>query len=521
VSDSLDPSSVTPDPVNPGDYIISAKNYTKTVTGTVTFTYATISGTLQLYIFAPTGVLQVETHEWVPDPALTAADVLSSVFGITGLSGAAALDALAQKGYPAYLDGYLDYLEFTFNDNIVLDLACVMSVSYSDPTGSFNRSWGVYNVVPVGVAAGNPAARYRLWLRPSGVVDPGATLETGLEPLIMFVSDRVDSLNPSVGGAGGLYETTPGITHDSAAPVVAAYKLYDNICQGDSAPVVEVLMSEAISSVSTTPTLSSIETALDRRNPDGSRITSVSDGSFTSVALVEIENGLTGQYAGYSFELEPDSASLFMENASAVRLNVSGISNHMPRDAFGNHVNGRPNREVALTHGQGSPDVVCDLTMTSTADVWSAFNLAWSWVTTPEGGSENVPLFPWWGITLVNPCRGIPIEQCPDGSHQIYIWDVLGNVVADPETNASLKVILKADVLWADGKKSITIGLEELRDYLINNNSSAVYPLFWNGLNNRGRRVAPGGYIIKRTIFDGVNKPVVVHEKLIFKNPKR
>jgi hypothetical protein len=132
---------------------------------------------------------------------------------------------------------------------------------------------------------------------------------------------------------------------------------------------------------------------------------------------------------------------------------------------------------------------------------------------------EDVPLFPWWGYTLVNSCRDMDMADCPDPEISIYIFDLFGNLVADPQSHPNtLHRVLDAQELWGSGQKYAEAGLADLKLCMEGGVASNNCPLYWNALNKKGRLVAPGGYLVKRVITDKLNPPVEVIEKLIIRS---
>jgi len=54
-----------------------------------------------------------------------------------------------------------------------------------------------------------------------------------------------------------------------------------------------------------------------------------------------------------------------------------------------------------------------------------------------------------------------------------------------------------------------------------NNGSPCGILPAWNALNNKGRLVAPGGYIIRMVVSDQISEPQIINTKLIMTRKKR
>jgi hypothetical protein len=222
----------------------------------------------------------------------------------------------------------------------------------------------------------------------------------------------------------------------------------------------------------------------------------------------------------YSLTLNRDTAlsiAMLSNQGNEMRLNL--IPQPMERqvfDADGNPGNEIRNQWTVISAGnaKGNQDV-CLRAQITVSNIQNAYNFAWD---------GNTPLFPYWGITIPN-CMGNDVETPPDILITVQIFDLLGNLVASPDKNRCLGVVITGEAAFAIGNGRYAQSVSFDYDYLIKNKdasggSPCGFLPAWNGLNNKGRLVAPGGYLVKMTVSSKCMEPQVSDIKLIMTNAK-
>ena len=325
-----------------------------------------------------------------------------------------------------------------------------------------------------------------------------------------------------VGSPSDLYDTSDSLSVDSAAAVIAQFTLKDNLCVAESRSVVRVFFSEAVR-LPLVVDREHLETSFTRvtasdtsRKLESETIFSVSQTEglndiYTECVLSDVSTG------GYLFEIVPGKEGSFKQSITKIRLNMwPTLPGHIVVDMYGNSCFGRANRWAYLDAEPGYAPLSCQQFNPTAADRFDGLWLRWGKQEGVDGLPEAVPLFPWWGDELTNPYSDNNLLPPPDPVISIHIFDLFGNLVADPVSNPSLSVELNADDLWlqADGTYASTVSLDYsyLKD--CHNDYSNCIPV-WNCVNSKGRLVAPGGYIVKKVINNKVDPPEESTLKLI------
>jgi hypothetical protein len=232
----------------------------------------------------------------------------------------------------------------------------------------------------------------------------------------------------------------------------------------------------------------------------------------------------------YELYLDPNPKSLSkLSNASnEMSLSTHLISNSQARDLAENGGNNAANRWARIISGKLVNPVACNVNQITVSDIHQSMTYAWNLDET----NTLVPAFPWWGGTITNPYSDTADPNFLKDKHiifSVYIFDLLGNMVASPNHNACLQKIYTIDELFKvdngtgyNKTQSVNFGWLNARANPSGSGGSPcqVVPA-WNALNNKGRLVAPGGYIVKLVINNGVDAPDVSTLKLIMTNKKR
>ena len=529
---------------NGGDYSIKVLYIQTTKLRNGSLRTDTLPGGSIVHVKAEVSVVSVSTHEWLPR-ARTARDfsdlsnplsvhaVLKDVFGVSpaDIAGtytvpSAALALLASQGYPPRFDGYLDYLDLALSEPMMLDASCIVSIDYTHTSAPLTRRWALRKIITA-----DNSLTYRLWLTPTFIGKPSDyadTLETGMKPVLVFDNIRVAALNNSrrISGSSAIYETPASLTHDSAAPVIAGYVIKDNTCnQDEKNNTIRIFMSEPVArppSIS----LSGLNTAFSRIDADSAIAgihDSLLDGSFISITeepesinLVYSENpGNLPVIWAFSLELAQGKDTQFRLGLSGIRLNSGALAGQNVSDLLGNNCTGADNRKTLLSTKEPGKNVICNLMLITYAEQNDALTLSWS----SESGGTETPLFPWWGFTLVNPTASNQTHKPPDIRVSNYIFDLLGNLVANPSSNPSLIVVLDAEKLFGNGdgtyKKFAEFGLKNLQVCRSQGSQLTGCGLFWNALNRKGRLVAPGGYVVRMILSNGIDPVIDLTDKLV------
>jgi hypothetical protein len=499
------------------------------------------------------GVQSIVTHEWYPNHStfsssnpLSMSSVLKNVFNRSNITNASAAQTfLDSMGYRNHLDGYMDYIDILFNPadtGIVLNEDCISSIIYTSGNNKFSRYWkkgstrGVYKLEQLGAGAGGRYKAYRVWLVPTFIAHPSLadTFETGMKPSVVFDNQVIKTINPGYAGIGNpskiqvLYETPFSLTIDSMAPVVARYVLFEHVCVPESSNTIAIMFSEPVKKPHAI-NLANLATAFTRRNPDGSEIHTFTDGSLASVSGSNIDHPVYADLLNptiglnaYSIVIAENADTLFVQGKSGIYLKIDADVNHKVEDMHGNHAAGRVNRIAWLETHKETPDILCELTLISTSDRNDMIALRWG--ADPADPAQQVPLFPWWGYTIINPYSNDNTQRPPDLRIELYIFDLLGNLVADPLNNPSLGMTVDAFLLWGNPdntfNKTAEVGLEELQGCWGQGETRPCLMPYWDGLNKKGRLVAPGGYVVKRIFNDQINGPIEIMDKLIVTNTK-
>lgn len=544
----------------------NARGIDSSVEGSIVAKVQGLSDTLHLSIIAPVRVVRISTHEWIAGresgKGLSADEVLTQVLGLSlsGLDSAGKMDSLRSSGYCDYLDGRLDYLNITLSAPVKLTRNCISDVRAEQGANQDNPAtvWkgeitgskepiDFYALTPADDKPADSAhSRYRLWLKPSHLfknivnkpVNPSC-LETGFLPSLTLDNNAIKVLNPSglsFGTAASL-TTDESIVADSAAPVISKIFFLDNSCkESDRRSFVEIYFSEPVGQTSLTK--NQIKAFVKRSIAVKSKVDS---GFMTNPAIVSDFSEITTSELGESDPRESwnyapnngkmmycrivlsDSSRSVSELSSGgieMRLAVSAsVQGLQIFDLSMNSGNSQPNRWVPINPAKPLSEIVCRVFQRTEADIKDMPGFGWDPVT-------NEPLFPFWGVVARNPYNGSDMPAGKFFSLSIFVFDLLGNQVASPDQNPCLNVRIPYETLFAtDSVTRLTRNLDF--NYLVTQaglkgtqSPCGILPA-WNGLNNKGRIVAPGGYIIKLVADNQMQTREESNLKLILTNKKK
>jgi len=536
---------------------------------------STLADTINLVIFSTLSVTRVSTHEWIPDTLTTGAlsidSVLSKVFdvSITGLSTAKKLDTLRTMGYTGELDGYLDYLNFELSNSAQLSEGSIDSIWAPHPGLSGDSNVTVWHgTKKMGSSANKVIAHYlkllplnssktayRIWLKPSykfrtlsGSQANPTALETGYKPLIRFnntiiKADTSDNgLNIKQGvqiGVETRHTISGSVVKDSASPVISKVVFSDNRCNPDNrVSSAEIYFSEPVRPLSSV--VPGWKVALTRAFSSRTQETidtSVCSNPRIVESIVEgsTEIGLANKAEAENFS--PTNSMMFVrvmlkDTIAAINLFGTGAAIRLTefpqpsqiRDLSENGGNQRPNHWVSVESNKPVNQPVCEVAAPTLVNRNEMMTFSYS---------NGIPNFYWVGPTLTNPL------QAPEGKDSvlartlkirlsIYIFDLLGNLVASPDINKCLQAEIPYKEIFEMKQGSNTYTSTKNMDYSwlkqktgesSNHSPCGVLPA-WNGLNNNGRLVAPGGYIVKLTVFNGLSSSTEPPMRMIVTNKK-
>jgi hypothetical protein len=510
-------------------------------------------------------VVAVYTHEWIADIGgnIPADYVLSSVLGIdpAGYTDQEKLSMLNARGYPPYHDGYLDYLDISFSSPIYLDKNSVSAISYDHNVndsiivwkGDLKHTFGqadFYALLPADTGAGPAYAKYRIWLKPSFLVKDienkrafPECKETGFIPSITFDNTVIQNypLNPLKITVGNQSLHTVDSTRviDSAAPVLSKVLYIDNKCDPNKTQnEVEIHFSEPIkkfSEVKAGITVRDIRAFTVRKSgqPATENSTFMDMAYIVTKGIEIVDKPDRGNpYEGarfnekkqyimcYRLHLNPDtsaSINLLSNIGNEMQLTIMAQPiDHQTKDAANVSGNGFENVWVEIRPGLATSMVACTQNQITQADIHDALRFRWL-------GDD--PLFPWWGATIVNYNATELNDSVPplDIYITIHIFDILGNLVASPEYHPCLQLTIPGTIFRSpenDDKYLQTFSIDY--PYVVQKAGIGGFPcgivVAWNGLNNKGRLVAPGGYIVKMIINNQILEPSESTLKLIMTN---
>jgi hypothetical protein len=563
----------------------SGGNYHDTVRAVYTEDIA-IQDNFVVFVIPIVGVVEVSTHEYLGDTLGNVSDVeyvLGTIFGVDvnalkqlapgeGVSENYKLvESLRLHGYDVWRDGYLDYLDIVLSDSIYLSSSSVSGVHFDTVNNDGKPDtviWPLSNSLGNSVQLlplDNSGRRYRLWLL-SHSYDVDAPLETGFLPLITFNNNVIYAQNDSLlrlGGAGAFYTVHPSVVKDSAPPVIHRFIHQNNKCDTDD-PVnrIKIGFSEPVlfSGISS----KSVESLclVNGSNLDSTfMLTAIGKGYETNEvydALLAWNFGvndlLTMTYTG---EILEAAEKQFRPGFTKLRFSVLS-SNVEFLDVWGHSGTVSLNRPVTLENDLNI-NPICKLEGNTLVDRYAAMHFSWSPSPDPEDNNALVPDYPFFGFEInlnVMATSGgtsemeyqrelrcgsevyAVVDYASDKvfvSTEVQIFDLLGNLVATPAQNKSLKIEYTAEDIKkflkmedidcnklndyvknnkyfvVDGEGSdpdtlvpiygstITIGYEVMKEAHDNQEQGQVVPA-WNCVNIKGRLVAPGGYIARQTI---------------------
>jgi hypothetical protein len=557
--------------------------------------------TFFVYVVPIVGVVSLVTHEWIADPVLDKAGVeyvLGTVLGMAldslrtaaGLEGKTEddkfVEVLRDFHYSTSRDGYLDYLDLMLSDPLYLRLSHIDSICYHyvPKTGTVSgvRWTGAHLAV-----LDSGRTRYRLWLLPNGLdrLSPGVPLETGFLPVLYFNNVLVQAeqeahLNPPtrLGGAADVYKVDSTAVRDSAPPVVHRFVYQNNECN-PNIPLngVKIGFSEPVrfSGVSV-PQITAFTlingTALDSVFMSAGKI-DVNSASLSAEVLDErLEPFGTPDDADlvYGFQVAESGVYLFQPQVTQVRFSVMpGVFQFT--DLWGNTGTHSANYAVTL---ENDPTVsaICNITGNTLVDRYDAMNFRWSKKEDETGALVDAPDFPFFGFEVNMGVLGTADMQVQNDNllcggtryvvkdydagmlflaSEVRIFDILGNLTADPLANPSLSI------QYTTAEVHEVLGIQEidcsrLNDYLNNGKyyqkpgdpgaPDTLIPKYpgkliigyefmmkvcgprsgkpacvpsWNCLNRKGRLVAPGGYIASQIITTAQSREYVTHKFIV------
>ncbi|MBL8028993.1 MAG: hypothetical protein JNL74_21400 [Fibrobacteres bacterium] len=559
----------------------NAKGLKQTASGNIVCRYnSSIADSFPLNVYASVNVTSLSTHEWYADvnntdpidaSRLTINNVLAVLRpGVTYSSDSSRLLALDSLGYKTYRDGYLDYLNISFSSPVRLSLSSIDSI-FTDGADTLRKYWHVkkykyghnalnplFDSVMINAIVPNDGtndyalssahSHYRIWLKPTPLLrssfrssekrsEWSRAMETGLKPRIAFNDAVVKSLNASWVkiGTGERYATDTIFVTDSAAPLVSRVIFTDNVCADQpTLNYTDIYFSEP---------LKAGQDFSDWRNKlwftdvrVDSRGNTVLDSFFlkddTIVSGFEARTDLGSSHvlesgAGGGNSLVYVRLTLAATSRAALYLSATG-----PRIRFA--LSGSsPFRDRALElDGLVSPSVEVAIVSSANANMSSCRTIGITQVGMPASLSfdsydkDGTPKYPWWGAVLVNPLPNAPYDDVKDRKVRLTatIYDVLGNLVASPDFHKCLHVEMSWDEAFKeDGSNGYSATKLIGYTYLTRNvYSKGITPcgvvLAWNCHNNKGRVVAPGGYLIRIVVDNSVNQTVSTSKLIITGN---
>jgi hypothetical protein len=539
---------------------------------------STIADSFSLSIYASVVVRSVSTHEWYSDvnmtddgDRLTINSVIEAVApSYKDSSTAVKVSHLASLGYGPYRDGHLDYLNISFSSPVRLSRNSIDSI-FIDGADTLRKYWKVkkhkygyssndlspesFDSVSFYAIVANDGTddpnllnhhnRYRIWLKPtpklvsqfgSGApkVNWSLAMETGLRPRIAFNDNSVKSLNASWVriGTGAGYVTDPLSVTDSAAPLVSKVVFTDNICAAEpKANHTDIYFSEPLKAGGTFTdwrnmtlfTVTRTDGVLDSSFLANERIVAGFDAR-TDVGLSHrLEGGASSSGSLVYIRLTHTDSVIALRylSGSGALLRFAQSSNGLFKDK-GLELDGSlaPSVDVKISSVSDVSVSACRAIGPTRADLPAAMN--WRNID-PE---TKAPAYPWWGAVLVNPLPNATSSDVADRKVRltITIYDVIGNLVASPDFQKCLSLELDWEKAFGDGTGNYSetklLGFNYLVDNVINRNITPCgVMLAWNCVNNKGRVVSPGGYLVRMLVDNSVNQTVST-AKLIIGNGK-
>ncbi|OGJ92889.1 MAG: hypothetical protein A2248_08460 [Candidatus Raymondbacteria bacterium RIFOXYA2_FULL_49_16] len=596
VSGTLDTAGIIRDGNRIG---YSAANALDGASGTITVRYtgpsADIAYAFDLLIVPVAQVLLIETHEWVPDTVSGIAfirTVLDSVLGIDPDSLWIALQArgssqnqvylaaLQANGYMPFRDGYLDYLDITLSMPFAFKNTYISAIRFDAQTydGPDSVVWRVSDLgrtirlLPRG--PGNTL--WRLWLITNAGQSVHAPFETGLLPSVSFDNNAIRQANSHtnfpvlIGTDGDIYSTDMAITVDSTPPVIAGFRFQNNACKiGEPENRIFISFSEPVATgaISIFSSITAFTIDYRTRTDSGFMSTAILEASPSGRVYDTLEAWSYDGDAAYTMTYEAvvnkDSNAVFIPGMTKIRFSVKPVNTQFA-DATGNRGCVSANRKAVLVSDGQTDAYVCSLIGTTIISRYDAMTFAWGGST--EGGTpQAVPLFHFFGFTVNmlqivadNPRTFVIIDDAViSGRHfvvcdfdtttplietMVKIYDVYGNLVASPATNAALSASFTVGSLrefmgfGAIENDLATLTISDIeKSYSITEAVSPsdpdtlrpIYPTTlslgydylsgrcgpstgrdlcmpaWNCLNAKGRLVAPGGYVGAQDIRTG------------------
>ncbi|MFH0921095.1 MAG: vWA domain-containing protein [Fibrobacterota bacterium] len=588
--------------------------------GTIVISYPAPGDTLRygfgIVIIPLTRFVRLATYEWVADTA-NRVDIeakLRTVLGLepdtvvardtsTASHNQKYLNALNAAGYKPYRDGYLDYLTLTFTDSFNLTENIILRVAFDtivdgrpDSVVWMDSSRALQRLVPLDTLAGAPAGfhkRYALWLKPHALdIGKDSPFETGLLPVITFSNDSIRYRNlaeqrPVLLGDGSATYTLPvSLIHDSAAPVIAEFQLQNNACNPNNPNnTVLISFSEPVAFPAGLFSDFKLLKGLTLENnghadslfmadaiSKGERI----DRVFDPMPAWNYANEPTKMMTCWLM-LNSNTQNTFRPNVSLLRFSVDPFNLEFT-DMAGNKACGAANRPLVLTNDNSVAVHICDVSGNTVVSRYESAQFSWS-PSTDGSTSKPKPDFPYFGFTVnlswlmdskerntvlndsvfIGGNRFVLCDFNPAVPFivtEVTIFDLLGNLVATPATNKSLKASFTVDDIRKYKNSAADTGYQNLtvidtnfsgmtlndikRYYTISEHRTGTHdpdtlrPIYpptltlgydylyeksaanlagmetrdipvpaWNCLNSKGRLVAPGGYLVQQYIRTG------------------
>ncbi len=522
------------------------------------------------------------------------------------------LDTLAHYGFKPYKDGFLDYLDITLSEPFYLSENLINRISFDTVIAGkpdsivwkLKDSLRTIRLQPVDTIRNDSNHyKWRLWLIPHTLdVGYSSTLETGLLPVITFDNEAIKARDsglvlPRIGSSASLY-TTPIIrTVDSAAPVIMKFMFSNNACNPNNPEnSVQIGFSEPVRFTGF-PNHVDVK-GLVLLNPQ-----QPADSTFMANAIISgkykdrVFNPVTAwnyntepdRLMTYELIIKPEYNKLFKANETRIRFADLNPAQFEFLDLNNNAGTTGPNRTATLANDPTVAPNICGVNGNTLVSNTASMNFSWGEEETTVNGADRtgpVPLFPYFGVTINlssitgnNVERNTPMRpivnvggRCfvvcdydnayPLFTTEITIFDLLGNLVAGPSTNKSLKgsyaiaqIRKYLDMDELENRIS-SMTLDEIENHFsISGNGlqcDTLRPLYpttvtfgydymnkncgpesagsmdngqcvasWNCLNAKGRLVAPGGYIAHQYIRSGYENTDVTRKIIVTNKDRR
>ncbi|MBL8024952.1 MAG: hypothetical protein JNL74_00995 [Fibrobacteres bacterium] len=452
---------------------------------------SSFSDTLSLFIAAAVQIVQIATHEWVPDTSdiSTIRQVLINVLGRNPDSLVLAdtstlsdktvmLNELIKGGYSNLRDGYLDYLTIRFSEPVDMQTSFITDISFKGGIQyKTETSWRLADSLtgrtiyfePLDNPINGKNAVWRLWLITNADRAEAYALETGFRTTISFSNTRIRSYasatSPLLLGDGKTSYTVPmEKIIDSAPPVINRALFRNNACDlANPNNALVLTFSEPVQTASL-PIITSL-TALSLNDGSGydSLFTAELVLSSSRIDFVE-DTRLAWNYSdnpdrmmAWQLIVDRNRDSRFKVGRSKIRFSLDPQNSQLV-DLNGNRACAQPAKSVTIIGDVANASYLCDVSGINEVSRDDARFFSWS--AASENG-QQYPLFPYFGFSvnldlIVNKS---PLEQIGPEikvgtksyvvmdldtslvivNSEVKIFDLIGNHVADPSSNNALR----------------------------------------------------------------------------------